>query len=466
MSADDGHMTDVELVPDGSDQVVVAPPAARRLRRPARRHLAVTAVLVVVAGAGVLAEHRSEVAESALSRAVAVPTAAASLREPVRELWRASGRVVGGGDGVLLLAESRGTETVLSGRRGRSGEELWTRTMPPARVHCPRTLRSQDGALVLCELSERATDSWASGRLWVLDPVDGAVHAQRTLDDRLAGWDVLDGDLVLARQTGRQLRVWREGLRDATVRWATVLPMPDGVSAGQVELGVGDGLVALAGGMGAVLSEEGDVLGRWERGTRGAVTVRTDGEGFAVWTQEGEGRWYDRAGRAGVRLPGEPVDVVGAGGPGRPYVGDARAGTPDGLLLVRTRGGIAAVDTRDERLLWSRGASRTRQVVVVSGVVALASRGEVRLVHLPDGRPGWAAPRGAGTDTGTVLTDGLRLLVPGHEPELGRTVSVHTLADGRLEWTAGLPPGAAALEVGPDGVLLAPVAGGVVVVGP
>lgn len=469
-------MTDVELVPEGLDVDTSAPVDRRAPPRPGRRAVVVTA-LVVAVGLAALLEGRSERADLLLAHAVAPAGSVTSLREPVGEVWRATGRVVGGGADVLVLAEAEPSGTTLTGRSAPTGDVLWTQELTPARVRCPRTLEAVDTprdlvrgtpeVLVLCEVRPWPVQTFGDGQLWVLDPADGSVRARRTLGARTS-WDVLGNDLVMAQQAGRDLRVSRESLVGARVVWAVSLALPDGVSAAQVDLRVGDGLVAIGGAMGAVLTSSGDVLGRWERGSRGAVAVRTDVDGFAVWSESGEGLWFDRSGRPGVRLPGEPVDVLdrGPGSTGDPFVGDARAGMPDDLLLVRTPGGIAVADVTGRGLLWSRGAARTREVLVVGGTAVLATRSQVRAVELTHGRSLWTAERGLGTDTGSLLTDGLRVVVPGHEAGAGRSVTVRSIADGEVLWTAPLPRGAAALEAGPGGVLLASVPGGVVVVGP
>lgn len=405
-------MVDVELVDelpdrrvaDGSGDLVGARPRPRSVTR--RQAWLAAAVVLAVLGivlAGTARDEQVDLrADDALLAAFAdVPGISGSLRDP-------------------SAAAVRAAEPSPAPYTGPSAECPWPIT---------------DGALRVCRVFGEpghggpTTDAVLGGtpdRLVVLATRDGRVVAERDLGPTAIGWSVLGDDLVVATREGEVAAIERAGATGGEVRWRTSVPLPRDVLARQMQL-VADEFVVLSGPVAAVLdAESGELIGTWATVGGGPAPVRvvTSDVGFAVWTADDEGVWFDRSGAAGAYLPGTPV---------APVVAD---GSHPGVLLLTEGEVLRAVDVH-AGVLWERTGVLTVRVRLGDIVVLEDARG-VQAVELATGAELWSVAGVTAAPGGEVRTDGVRLLLaprdtaPTTDPP---ALSAYTLRDGSLAWT-------------------------------
>lgn len=389
----------------------------------------------------------------------------ASLREPLEELWRADGRLVGAGSGVVVLEERGTTPSRLVARHAGTGEERWAAgwARPEEVARCEGA-----AALLLCEVvgsgyGSPNTDEVLGevpGALLAVDPADGAVVAAVDLDGRTVGWAVLDDDAVVARRSGDRLVVRRlevprldvvrldasgsDGGRPASglrTLWSTDVALPQGVTATQLTVRAEHGAVVVEGRVGTVLDgDDGSVLVPPGPAAEGSpVSVVVSPVGALVSTGPGSADWFDR--RPGAARPsallGRPVDQA-------PDDGSA----PDVVLLERDQR-LVAVEAASGTVLWERPEAPWRQVARRAGAVLVVEPGRVTRVDARTGEELWARPSAAGPERppgpGTFLLDARRVLLGASLT--GGPPAVTELARGVQTWV-GAPSLEGALRPG------------------
>jgi hypothetical protein len=374
----------------------------------------------------------------------------ASLREPLLELWRADGRLVGAGSGVVVLEERSTPPSRLVARHAGTGEVLWAASWAPPQdvAHCEAA-----GGPLLCEVvgsgyGSPNTDELLGevpGALVVVDPADGGVVAALELDGRTVGWAVVHGDTVVARRSGARLAVSRLDVPSldlgagggpapttaaATVRgvagdgadggvpevaglrtvWSTDLPLPAGVTAGQLTVRVDHGAVVVEGRVGVVLDGgDGRVLVAPEPTVDPGRPVRVvvSPGGALVSSAPGTSTWSDRhrAGGPPTVLPGRPVEQA-------PDDGSA----PEVALLERG-GRLVAVEAASGAVLWERPEAPWRQVARRAAAVLVVEPSGLSWVDARSGAEIWrrssSARAGGRPAPGTFVLDARRVLVAG-----------------------------------------------------
>jgi outer membrane protein assembly factor BamB len=420
--------------------VPAEPPEVRGHRRVTRRQVVaagMTAAVVLAALVGTrVLEDRREAAD--LAAFTGLPGISASLRHPLTETVRLpAGRLLAvEGDTVLARGEDGGPD--LLALDARSGAERWVRDLPAAVGRPERCATERGSRVVIC-----ATGTPAAA-LVHLDLRDGALTATTPVPDRLVDWAVLDGDVVLAARQGDRLVVGRAapgtGAPDAAaagVRWQVSLPLPEEGAQPSVLLGVGDGLVAVRGAVGAVVdADDGAVLGTWapEEGSD-RVDVVLGADGFGVWRTPHRGRWFDRSGDAMAAVPGDPVTE---------RVTDGSA--PEVVLALSPL--LTAVDVRTGSVLWRRGDGGYLQPSTlplrVEGTIVVPERERLLGLDVRTGSVRWTAPAPTATQTlaSRPLTDGRRLVVTDLDATGSLVLRAIDLADGTDAWVVPAPPSA------------------------
>lgn len=460
-------MVDVALVDDGARDPSGAdePPRARRGRRPGggagrtrlrRAAVAGGVALAVGLGVAVQAEREATAADDARVAALAaVEGTVPSLRSPPpdRRGWpgdRSTTLVLPDGTQVGSLPVDGALRTVATAP---DGTTRWVAAddVDAAGRGAACAPAAADPGLLTCVVpgvpgvAGPTTDAVLGGtpdRLLVLDAADGQVREEVDLGPGTIDWAPLEDDLVVARRVAGTAEITRRDLLGGDA-WTVRVDLPPWVLARHLRVRVQDGLVVLTGPTAAVLDGAGTVLGSWTApGTRRiSVDVRTSAVGFAVWTTPELGTWYDRAGRAGVRLEGSPA---------RPAVDD---GSVAQVLLLQDGWTLRALDVVTGPL-WER---RVPQSVParVGGLVLLDEGEDLVAVDVASGDVAWSRPVGPCWDPGAVVTDGVRLAVPADDPACGRTVAVD-LRDGTERWTATVPDAPEVPDVPPAGPATSP----------
>jgi outer membrane protein assembly factor BamB len=404
-----------------------------------------TAVLV----AGLTGE---AVADGRERRALAtyddVPGLVASLRSPVFPLWSApaSARVWAAGD-VVVVTDDGGVVA----RDAGTGDVRWSVPLPGgivAPVQCPLQAGDPPGrAAVVCfargapPSESRTVRDLGVSRIGVVDLADGTLlHALSV--PGLRGSAVVDGDLVLVELQAAGLVVTRHDVLSGEELWRVelpgVVPGPDGV----LLHAEGDLVVVEARTTTVLAAADGTEVGRWVSDAdplalwTARVVVRP-GEGYGVWTSRSSGRWYGADGPRGPELTGQPAD---------PEVRDAS--TPGVLLLSSPdddtlRAVVAA--TGEQR--WERPAP-ARVLARLGGRVVLVADRRMEAVDTATGRTAWTVRLGEDDrpELGEVMTDGLRVLVPGRV-DGGGVLTAYSLATGDRVWQAPVRGGAQSVAV-------------------
>lgn len=391
-------------------------------------------VLAVVVGQRVLDDRREA---AALAAYTALPGISTSLRDPLTETFRVrAGRLLAVGDAVLVRGPEGGPDLVALDAR--SGVQLWVRDLPPAVGPPERCVAHRGGSLVACTVGE------PSAAVVHVDLVSGEVTATTPVPDGLVDWAVLDADLVLAAREDGHLVLVRTAPGTVAldpgapgVRWRVSLPLPEEGGALPLLLGVGDGLVVVRGGLGAVVeADDGALLGAWvpEQGAD-RVDVVVGPDGFGVWSSPQRGRWFDRSGTPRAPVPGDPVTE---------RVTDGSA--PEVVLALSPL--LTAIDVRTGSVLWQRGDGGYLQPSTLplrlDGTVVVPERDRLLGLDVRTGRVRWTAPAPAATQTlaSRPLTDGRRLVVTDLDEAGSLVLRAIDLVDGEDVWTVPAPPSA------------------------
>lgn len=415
-------------------------PEGRGHRRVPRRRVVAAGVAAAVVVGGALGarvlEDRREAAD--LAAFTGLPGISASLRHPLTETLRLpAGRLLAvEGDTLLVRGQDGGPD--LLALDARSGAERWARDLPAAVGPPERCVTERGSAAVTC-----ATGAPPS-TLVHLDLRDGGLTATTPVPDGLVDWTVLDDDVVLATRQGDRLVMVRAvpgtgatGAGAAGVRWRVSLPLPGEGAERAARLGVGDGLVAVRGALGAVVTaDHGTLLGTWTpEESSGRVDVVLGSDGFGVWRSQHRGRWFDRSGDAMAAIPGDPVTE---------RVTDGSA--PEVVLALSPL--LTAVDVRTGSVLWRRGDGGYLQPstlpVRLDGTVVVPERDRLLGLDVRTGRVRWTAPAPAATQTlaSRPLTDGRRLVVTDLDGAGSLVLRAIDLTDGTDAWVVPAPSSA------------------------
>lgn len=420
----------VEVVDDAVDQGRGArsagggeESAGRAPRRRARRWWVVILLgslvvgLVGAAGASAQADRRDD---DDVARLAGRFGFTASLREPLEELWRVRGRLVGSGADVVVLVEGSSGATRLVGRDAGTGGVRWSAgwATPADVLGCAAA-----AGMLLCEVAGSGygspnTDEMLGevpGRLVVVDPATGGVVDEQPLDGRTVGWVGVADDVVVARRDGTRLTVARQDVAGSpappgTPRaglgaepvWTARLPLPDGVTANQLTLRHDDGALVVEGRVGAVLDAgDGTVLVPPLRAAEPGLPVRveTSASGALVHRGGPSATWFDRraAPRAGHVVPGSPV----ASGPDD--------GSSAEILLVDRGGRLVAVEASSGTELWERPRAVWRRTARVDGAVLVVEPGALVAVDATTGEERWSRSVAATTTAGAPVSGDLVL---------------------------------------------------------
>lgn len=395
----------------------------------------------------------------------------ASLREPLEELWRADGRLVGAGSGVVVLEERGTTPSRLVARHAGTGEERWTGAWAP-----PEDVARCEGAaaLLLCEVvgsgyGSPNTDEVLGevpGALLAVDPADGGVVAAFELDGRTVGWAVLDDDAVVARRAGDRLEVRRlevsrrdPGRSDAgglRTLWSTDVALPSGVTATQLTVRAEHGAVVVEGRVGTVLDgDDGAVLVAPGPAAEGSpVSVVVSPAGALVSTGPGSAEWFDR--RPGAARPSVLL--------GRPVAQAPDDGSTPEVVLLEQGLRLVAVEAASGAVLWERPEAPWRQVARRAGSVLVVEPGRITRVDARTGEERWVRPSGARPERppgpGAFLLDARRVLLGASLT--GGPPAVTELDRGVQVWV-GAPSLEGALRPGTGAAVALAVADGAVV---
>jgi len=474
-----GHddMLDVELIeePDAAPGSARTPgPSARRARaRPGgetsadprpdhspahsrarlRRRLRVAAVALTTTATVLAALTLSESASTrrddrSVAAAADTPGLVGSVRRPVQERWRGPAHVAVLSGFQLVPELHRGTTRTVA-RDTATGEIRWALPLSLTPAHqVPACLPlAHDASTLTCELpgqpgiqaanTDEALGS-TPGRLITLDAGSGAVLDVTVLPVGTVGWDVDQSDLVTARMTGGKLLVERLEPVTSTPRWSTTVPLAVGVLARQLTMRASTGFVLLDGVAAVVVdATTGRVLhpspgAPAEEPSTGGIRLTADHLGFTVW-QARTGIWYDRQGRAGARIDGEPWSTP---------VDDSSGGS---VVLVRDGRALVAVDVLNAAPQWTR-APVERVLLRLDGVLLISSRGALRAADASTGQSLWSTPVAPDSSGPIAVSDGVRVLVvaPGEDGQRPRIRAVD-LHDGTERWSVPMPDGTSAL---------------------
>ncbi|WP_146931032.1 PQQ-binding-like beta-propeller repeat protein [Cellulomonas xylanilytica] len=476
-----GRMREVELVeaadeparsrsapePDPGRRVdVELPDDVRAARGWVRRHAPwlVAAVAVVVgslAGAQLVLDHREDARVAALA---AVPGIVPPVDATVGVLWRAdpllapalrSGAVV---DGMLVggVQDEAGAPAIV-GLDPDTGVVAWRtpvdlptppRTSPELWNSCSAVPRG--GSEVAVCVSQQVGEDVVGippSSVWVLDPADGRVLADREVE---GGWGLTfsDGALVVARPVtdgGEPARTdagtvrWQVRADDPVsgqTRWTWTTPPtdtvgredgPEGATAtGTASLEtLDDHVVLVVDSHGWVLADDGELLldvpldpASWLQPARAGVFV--------------ESRWTSSA-YSGTLLLADGSRVAIDETASWLAVDDGSA--PDVMFTVgQAPGGADGLSGRSARTgqqLWHLDGTIVTSLLL-DGTLYVATSDSLVAVDATSGDVHWRTP----TDhlPQQLSTDGRYLLLPG----LGVTLEAYTLTDGELAWTADL----------------------------
>jgi outer membrane protein assembly factor BamB len=411
--------------------------------------------------------------EEALARYAGLPGVVGSLARPVEERWEmhATDLIWSVGDLVVSVADDGGSVVARDPGTGRVrwraalpdnvfpltrcasgvGDPSERGEIPAAGSAGGRAAGEADGAAylgpgvlggamrtgVVCEVhADAGVGETGATSLIVLDGATGALVRQVTAP-RAEASAALDGDLVVVEQDDDGLVVTRHDVVAGRPVWRTALP---GVVPGPegVRLTVGPERVAVEARETVVLaSDDGAETGRWTSADDAlagwtARVVTRPGDGFGVWTSRFAGRWYAPDGTPGPRLEGAPAD---------PAVVDS---STSGVVLLTPADGdlLRAVEVATGRELWTRPAP-SRVLLRLGGRVVMVSGGRLLSVETATGDVRWSVPLEPDEvpEVGDVLTDGVRVLVPGVSADGQHRLTAYALADGRRSWREPLPAG-------------------------
>jgi outer membrane protein assembly factor BamB len=430
--------------------------------------------------------------QEALARYAGLPGVLGSLEQPVEARWRmhATDQIWAVGDVVVSAADDAASVVARDPATGRVRwwAPLPERIRPPARCALGVGSASEAGEIpaagsgggragaavegtaylgpgvqggamrtgVVCEV-HAATGVGETGAtvFGVLDSATGTLVRQVTAPRAWAS-TVVDGDLVVVEQDDDGLVVTRHDVVGGRAVWRTALP---GVVPGPegVRLTAGPDVVAVEARESVVLaSGDGGEVGRWvpvddPLALFTARVVIRPGEGFGVWTSRFSGRWHAPDGSQGPRLHGAPTD---------PAVIDTS--TPGVALLTSADGDLLrAVEVTTGRERWSRPAP-SRVLLRLGGRVVMVAAGRLESVETATGELRWSVPLDIGDrpEAGAVMTDGVRVLVPGRAADGQPRLTAYALADGRRSWREPLPPGGSTVLVLGDHLVAVGVRGG------
>ncbi len=391
--------------------------------------------------------------------------AAPSLTSPLTETWRVEtpeGWSLAGD--LLMTAERQGAGVQVVAHDLTTGAELWQVVVEPApgSVACTAQAEGPDGAVVVCQAlgglapSGRPGQDVAQdpGRILLVSAQDGGPAGEIRLPPNHAGYDVVDGDLVLMAAGWSALDVERRDLVTGRTVWTADLalePVLDGdrevaveLPAPRVRAQAGDVLVT--GPVAALLDgDDGAAIGVWRpevslSGDVGFPRVTTTPGGLGVQigadTRPAPTSWYTAAG-----------DLVGTfdGTAAEPLVTD---GSESDVVLSSTPwwGSLRAVDVALGEVLWSVRTDQGRAVLRVRGTVVLAHEGRLQAVDVRTGERHWVVSAD-GVEEVHAVSDGAFVLGTGPSPGGAPSVSAISVADGSLLWRTAMPVGGQDLEV-------------------
>jgi outer membrane protein assembly factor BamB len=424
-----------------------ADPVRRRVVRRRRRLAALlgTGALLVALGSAVLGDQRER---RALDAYRDVPGLVASLRHPVAARWSvpATQTLWAAGD-VVVATEGDGVVA----RDAATGEVRWSAPLPDGvvqPVQCPLEAGDPGGRTALVCFARGAAPSESRtvrdpglSRIGAVDTADGTLLGGLAVPG-LRGSTTVDGDLVLVELAGEGLVVSRHDVVRGERVWRTelpgVVPGPDGV----LLHAAGDLVVVEARTTTVLAAADGSEVGRWASGSdplalwTARVVVRP-GEGYGVWTSRSSGRWYGPEGSPGPELVGQPAD---------PAVHDAS--TPGVVLLTSPDDDtLRAVVASTGEQRWERPAP-SRVLLRLGGRVVVAGEDRLEAWDASTGRTSWTVrlPHDDRPELGEVMTDGLRVLVPGRSGG-GPVLTAYSLATGDRLWQVPVPGGGQSVAV-------------------
>jgi outer membrane protein assembly factor BamB len=111
------------------------------------------------------------------------------------------------------------------------------------------------------------------------------------------------------------------------------------------------------------------------------------------------------------------------------------------LLLTVDRGTVRAWDAATGSARWKAVVGSVTTVLVLRGRVYVGIQGGVVALDGRTGEEQWHADRAAGTQPGTVLTDGRHLLLPLEGAEGGSVLAAYDLVDGHEVFRSPYPAG-------------------------
>jgi hypothetical protein len=121
---------------------------------------------------------------------------------------------------------------------------------------------------------------------------------------------------------------------------------------------------------------------------------------------------------------------------------------PHVLLTVPAgQGGLVALGAKTGQWLWSAGAASWGSALVLDGRVLEFAHRELGGYDAQTGRQLWSLPVPMGNHAKQILTDGRLALVPQFDAERGAVITAVDPSDGRVQWTAALPPRASRVAV-------------------
>ena len=467
-SAGRGALRGAARAPGGPDEP--NPPGARMagrlaggLRRSWPLVAAVIVVLVLVLGSAI-PELR---VRQRFARLADLPGVLAPVDSSLREQWRAPGQgwgeLVGIGDRIVVFGRDPTGAMGVTALDAATGEQVW-RT-PFAAVTARGTLTcvppDADESHLVClvqtgALTDGDPDRATPTRLVVLAADTGRKVADRALRSNNAGAVSLGSDVVVTQVLpDARAAVTRLDPVTGDTRWAfrsrAVLRKPSTGPAWLYPI-VENGVVVANGPVTWAFTADGAVLGEWHlqggdwavRGGWGlGVSVLRNGwfavgeDGGVGLSDEDYGTVSETDARDGFSIPG-PVLV--------PVVDDGSA--PDVLLTAPAgRGGVVAIEGTTGERLWTAGTSTWGSALVLDGRVIESAGGELRAYDARTGLPLWTVSVPMGNHANQVLTDGRLVLVPRFDLTLGGVVTAVDPADGRVQWTAALPPRTGGLVV-------------------
>lgn len=401
------------------------------------------------------------------------PGVLAPLDASLHEQWRAPGHawgeLLGVGDRLLVFGRDRAGMVGVTALDAATGAQVW-RT-PFADVTARGTLMcvppDTDEAHLVCLVQNGTLLDGDAGlatptRLVVLAADTGRPVADRPLRSNNAAAVSIGPDVVVTEvlPDGRAAVTRLDPVTGGTTwefRSEAALRTPSSGPAWLYPLVENDVIVA-NGPVTWAFSPEGALLGEWH--LRGGDWAVRGGWGLGVsvlpngWFAVGEaggvglsdedyGTVSETDARDGFPIPGPVLD---------PVVDDGSA--PNVLLTAPAgRGGIVAIGAKTGGRLWVAGAATWGNALVLDGrVIEFAGR-ELRAFDAQTGLPLWSLGVPMGNHAKQVLTDGRLVLIPRYDTALGAVLTAVDPADGRVRWTAPLPPRSGRLVV-VDGRLL------------